>query len=343
MFARSSLPVLIGFICLLGIFLMGRDSRHAAADPQPPHAPADHPAGAENPRARIFPILSLLLLSDDTQCVTDADCDDGNPCTDSTCDPAVGCVHVNNTAPCDDGNPCTTVDICSDGTCVGGPPWLECDNGNPCTLDWCDSVTGCNHVCLATGPSDPCCSHPACSSDPRCQFSGGFYVATVTDLNQDPHACFLGDDLRDILLGLIGGSQAAIFLPHESFYPTTLTLNIPFLGNLDVYARFEDGEIHFDEVVLDPIHLKDFADFLPPDLRWLICLMWCVIRGNAEGWTQGLDAGGFGMTIRLKDLNVTRDQWDPAVCPGLPPLCMLTGVYDNCHMDFTVTATRLGP
>src|SRR5262249_18759308 len=34
-------------------------------------------------------------------------CDDGNPCTDDSCNPATGCVHTNNTAPCDDGNACT--------------------------------------------------------------------------------------------------------------------------------------------------------------------------------------------------------------------------------------------
>src|SRR5439155_862470 len=46
-------------------------------------------------------------------------CDDGNPCTDDSCDPTAGCVHTNNTGPCDDGNPCTTSDTCQSGTCVG--------------------------------------------------------------------------------------------------------------------------------------------------------------------------------------------------------------------------------
>lgn len=46
-------------------------------------------------------------------------CDDGNVCTNDACDPAVGCVYVNNTNSCDDGNLCTTGDVCSNGTCAG--------------------------------------------------------------------------------------------------------------------------------------------------------------------------------------------------------------------------------
>src|SRR5262249_36416696 len=61
-------------------------------------------------------------------------CNDNNPCTDDSCDPATGCKHVNNTAPCNDGNACTTNDTCSGGTCVGGPA-PNCNDGNPCTDD----------------------------------------------------------------------------------------------------------------------------------------------------------------------------------------------------------------
>jgi cysteine-rich repeat protein len=46
-------------------------------------------------------------------------CDDGNLCTDDSCDPAIGCVNTNNTAPCDDDNACTQTDVCSGGGCVG--------------------------------------------------------------------------------------------------------------------------------------------------------------------------------------------------------------------------------
>ena len=98
---------------------------------------------------------------------TPAGCDDGNPCTTDSCDPALGCEHVTrpcadedpctedscdpetgeclstpSQGACEDGNLCTTDDSCATGTCVGGPP-RDCDDGNPCTVDSCDPVSGC--------------------------------------------------------------------------------------------------------------------------------------------------------------------------------------------------------
>jgi hypothetical protein len=42
------------------------------------------------------------------------DCDDGNACTDDSCDSSLpwGCVHVNSDGTCDDGNACTVGDHC---------------------------------------------------------------------------------------------------------------------------------------------------------------------------------------------------------------------------------------
>ena len=51
-------------------------------------------------------------------CLTGADCSDGNPCTDDICT-AGECSNVNNTAPCDDGTECTTSSVCFDGYCTG--------------------------------------------------------------------------------------------------------------------------------------------------------------------------------------------------------------------------------
>jgi hypothetical protein len=48
-------------------------------------------------------------------------CNDSNPCTDDSCDPASGCFFANNTSACDDGNNCTTGDVCGGGTCTGTP------------------------------------------------------------------------------------------------------------------------------------------------------------------------------------------------------------------------------
>jgi hypothetical protein len=49
-------------------------------------------------------------------------CDDGNVCTNDSCNPATGCVFTNNTAPCSDGNVCTQGDTCNSGACQSGAP-----------------------------------------------------------------------------------------------------------------------------------------------------------------------------------------------------------------------------
>ncbi|MBM4371427.1 MAG: hypothetical protein FJ098_07215, partial [Deltaproteobacteria bacterium] len=107
-----------------------------------------------------------------------AACDDGNPCTTDSCNPASGCVHETNTAACDDGDPCTTGDHCAGGVCAGscddGNPCttgdacvagvctgtdVDCDDGNPCTSDWCHPVwTGgeCHSSIMHCDDANPC-------------------------------------------------------------------------------------------------------------------------------------------------------------------------------------------
>ena len=74
-----------------------------------------------------------------------ANCNDGNPCTDDSCAPGVGCLWTPNTVPCEDGDVCTVGDQCEGGECVHGP-LTSCDDGNPCTDDACDSAVGCAFV-----------------------------------------------------------------------------------------------------------------------------------------------------------------------------------------------------
>ena len=75
---------------------------------------------------------------------TPVNCSDENPCTDDSCDPAVGCIQTDNQLPCSDGNVCTLGDQCLDGKCAPGNA-LACDDSNPCTDDSCDQATGCQH------------------------------------------------------------------------------------------------------------------------------------------------------------------------------------------------------
>jgi len=98
-------------------------------------------------------------------------CDDGNPCTDDSCDPAVGCQYrVLNGVPCNDGNACTQGESCQNGSCQGGTP-LFCDDGNSCTRDTCDPMTGCLYLAQAGIPCDDrnvCTTHDACDANGGC-------------------------------------------------------------------------------------------------------------------------------------------------------------------------------
>lgn len=77
-------------------------------------------------------------------CTTDADCDDGDLCTDDTCDPAIGCENIPNF---DDENDCTD-DSCDPQTGqashVPTAPGTACDDGLECTeADECDGDGAC--------------------------------------------------------------------------------------------------------------------------------------------------------------------------------------------------------
>ena len=60
------------------------------------------------------------------------DCDDDNPCTDDSCDPATGeCVNEYNSAPCTDNLACTLADQCVKGECVGDD-YCDCKSDADC-------------------------------------------------------------------------------------------------------------------------------------------------------------------------------------------------------------------
>jgi hypothetical protein len=90
-------------------------------------------------------------------------CNDGNGCTNETCDAAIGCVHEPNGEACDDGDLCTTGDQCQKGQCAAGGI-ADCDDGNPCTKDGCQLVEGCVYE-----PTDSLCNDgDACTIGDHC-------------------------------------------------------------------------------------------------------------------------------------------------------------------------------
>ncbi len=148
-------------------------------------------------------------------------CDDGNPCTDDSCDAIKGCQHINNTALCTDNNTCTTGDSCKEGVCTPSGA-SQCDDGNPCTTETCDVQKGCQSanntapcsdgsVCTigdtcavgscAPGISVSCddtnpCTNDSCDAAKGCQHAGN--IAPCSDNN----VCTAGDSCQ-------GGSCAS--------------------------------------------------------------------------------------------------------------------------------------
>jgi hypothetical protein len=91
-------------------------------------------------------------VDDDCNGLTDeGTCEDGNPCTKSSCNPSLaasgkdGCVQEAVMGPCDaDGSTCTVGDKCVNAVCMPGPQKL-CDDANPCTKDGCNLAGDCTH------------------------------------------------------------------------------------------------------------------------------------------------------------------------------------------------------
>lgn len=114
-------------------------------------------------------------------------CNDGDDCTDDTCDSVIGCVTALNTAPCEDGNPCSTNDTCSSGVCISGPP-AECAPLNDCQeAGVCNPQTGaCAYYLKPDGTT--CDDGNACSTNETCKF-GACIAADSTVCPPPPDKC----------------------------------------------------------------------------------------------------------------------------------------------------------
>jgi len=106
-------------------------------------------------------------------------CDDSNPCTDDSCNPATGCTNAANALPCDDGNACTAGDVCSDKACKAGPP-LDCNDNNVCTTDLCLPASGCKNEANTAF----CDDSSACTVGDKCD-AGKCVPGAPLDCNDD--------------------------------------------------------------------------------------------------------------------------------------------------------------
>jgi len=123
---------------------------------------------------------------DDACVVVPIDCDDGNECTDDSCDPCAcpnGCENTDKP----DGTACD--DNC--GVCQGGACVDKCDAGQVCCGGTCCDEPCCGAICCATGytccndtlccpPEWTCCDSACC--DPVCEIcSNGVCEITCDD------------------------------------------------------------------------------------------------------------------------------------------------------------------
>ena len=95
-------------------------------------------------------------------------CDDGNPCTNDSCDLATGCTNVANESPCTDGNACTQGDACQNLQCISGAAKV-CDDNNPCTSNGCESYSG---LCMYAANTATCDDGDACTTGDVCSAGG---------------------------------------------------------------------------------------------------------------------------------------------------------------------------
>ena len=181
--------------------------------------------------------------------------DDGNPCTDDSCDPATGAVthSIDTTNTCSDGNACTQTDSCnSAGACVGSNP-VNTDDGNACTDDSCNPATGavtntvdtsntcsdgnactqtdsCNSTgaCVGSNPVTPTSDNNPCT-DEMCDPATGNTVSTVDTTNtcSDGNACTQTDSCDST--GACVGSNAVT--PTSDNNPCTDEMCDPATGN----------------------------------------------------------------------------------------------------------------
>ncbi len=141
-------------------------------------------------------------ICDGGNCVGDMviDCDDGNPCSDDSCDPDSGCVHTDNLAICSDGNACTLGDECLGGSCQPGGA-LNCNDDNVCTDDHCDPALGCTY----SDNSQPCSDVNACTLSDVCS-EGICQGGSAVDCN-DGSVCT--DDSCSPQLGCVNTANTA--------------------------------------------------------------------------------------------------------------------------------------
>ncbi len=192
-------------------------------------------------------------------CASDAECDDGVPCTVDGCGADATCRHDPIDARCGDGQRCDPVrgcsapmacssdEECDDGDFCNGPETCSsefgcqpaaappsCDDGDPCTVDSCSSEMGrCLFVCDA--------SNPACDCPVETPCAGTFRLEPVPR-----GTCALG--MVSYMVSQVSFACVGPVLSVDGGSIPTAAMNTPMTqnprptdGTFDVQARIEGG------------------------------------------------------------------------------------------------------
>jgi hypothetical protein len=110
--------------------------------------------------------IEAFSLNFTVGCTTDADCDDGNLCTEDACSGVNDtCEYTLLTGDFDqDGLFCNGIDQCISGVFVTGTP-INCGDGNICTDDSCDEG---QEACVNANNSLPCDDDNVCTEFDTC-------------------------------------------------------------------------------------------------------------------------------------------------------------------------------
>ncbi|TNF23713.1 MAG: hypothetical protein EP329_26780 [Deltaproteobacteria bacterium] len=135
---------------------------------------------AHDPLANATPCSDGSLCTGGDKCQagfcvgTTVSCDDGDPCTVESCDPATGCGYADaaNGTSCSDGDPCTSPDTCQGGECSGGAFVCGCQS---------------NADCASSEDGDACNGTLFCDTDGNCKVDPATIVTCTT---ADP--CLIG-------------------------------------------------------------------------------------------------------------------------------------------------------
>jgi outer membrane protein assembly factor BamB len=160
---------------------------------------------------------------------TPLDCTDGNPCTQDSCDPQVGCRNENlpNGSSCADATVCNGAETCLAGVCVPGAV-LVCDDGKPCTTDSCNDVSGCINApipgCTACNDASDCDDNNPCTTD-QCVDGG-----CRNTLRSDGSSCSDNDACNGVEVCQGGECQPGTPLVCDDGNPCTSDTCDPLLG-----------------------------------------------------------------------------------------------------------------